>query len=74
MQAEAIASNSDKLKIKWVLAGGSGSLFSFYLTAPIDERMQLLQSTGSLRNEGAPRLGFTRGSLYLTVTLDPVSG
>jgi hypothetical protein len=28
MQAEAIASNSDKLKIKWVLAGGSGSLFS----------------------------------------------
>jgi hypothetical protein len=74
MQAEAIASNSDKLKIKWVLAGGSGSLFSFYLTASIDERMQLLQSTGSLRNEGAPRLGFTRGSLYLTVTLDPVSG
>jgi len=53
-------------------AAGPGSLFSFYLTTPIEERIPLLQSTGSLRNEGAPRVGVTRGGLYLTVTIDPV--
>jgi len=42
-------------------ASGAGSLFSFCLTAHIGERIPLLQSTGSLRNEGAPRVGLTRG-------------
>ena len=53
--------------------GGSGSLFSFYETAIIDERIPLLQYSGALGNEGAPRVDFTRGGLYLTVTIDPVS-
>ena len=37
-------------------AAGPSSHFSFYLTAPIEERTALLQSTGSFRNEGAPRV------------------
>jgi len=53
-------------------AAGPSSHFFFYLTAPIEERTALLQSTGSFRNEGAPRVGVTRGGLYLTVTIDPV--
>src|SRR6266851_9918214 len=52
-------------------AGGPGSLFSIHLRAVIEERIPLLQYAGSLRKEGAPRVGFTRGSLYLTVTIDP---
>ena len=54
--------------------GGSGSLFSFYATACIDERIPLLQYSGALGNGGATRVDFTRGGLYLTVTIDPVSG
>jgi hypothetical protein len=38
--------------------GGSGSLFSFYGTACIDERIPLLQYLGALGNEGAPRVDF----------------
>ncbi len=44
-------------------AGDPGSLFSFFLTLPIDERIPLLQHSGTLRNEGAPRAGFTREGL-----------
>lgn len=54
--------------------GGPGWLFPFGLTAPIDERIPLLQYTRTLRSEGAPRVAFTRGSLDFTVTIDPVSG
>jgi hypothetical protein len=36
---------------------------SFLLTASIDESIRLLQYTGTLRSEGAPRVGFTRGGL-----------
>jgi hypothetical protein len=39
--------------------GDPGSLFSFFLTLPIDEWIPLLQYSGTLRNEGAPRAGFT---------------
>src|SRR5882762_7670238 len=53
--------------------GGSGSLFSFYGTACIDERIPLLQYSGALGNGGATRVDFTRGGLYLTVMIDPVS-
>src|SRR5437879_5388628 len=44
-----------KLQIRSIRtpAGGSGSLF-FYLTASTDERIPLLQYTGTLRNEGCP--------------------
>jgi hypothetical protein len=44
-------------------AGDRGSLFSFFLTLPIDERIPLLQHSGTLRNERAPRAGFTREGL-----------
>ena len=44
-------------------AGDPGSLFSFFLTVPIDERIPLLKYTRTLRNKGAPRAGFTRGGL-----------
>src|SRR6266436_6877073 len=44
-------------------AGDPGSLFSFFLTLPIDERIPLLQYSRTLRNKGAPRAGFTRGDL-----------
>ena len=38
--------------------------FSFHLTASTDERIPLLQYTGTLRNEGVPHAsGFTRGGL-----------
>jgi hypothetical protein len=53
---------------------GPGSLFSFHLTATINERIPLLHYTGPLRTKGAPRVGFTRESLYLTVTIDLVCG
>jgi len=36
---------------------------SFFLTASIDERIPLLQYTGTLRNEGAPGVSFTPGGL-----------
>jgi hypothetical protein len=36
-------------------------LVFFRLTALIDERIPLLQYTVTCRNEGAPRVGFTRG-------------
>ena len=47
---------------------------SFLLTASIEERIPLLQYTGTLSFEGAPRVGFTRGSLYPAVTIDLFSG
>src|SRR6266436_1125503 len=37
---------------------------SFLLAARIDEKIPLLQYTGTSRNEGAPRVGFTRGGLF----------
>ena len=37
---------------------------SFLLTVFVDEKIPLLQYTGTLRNEGAPRVGFTRGGLF----------
>src|SRR6266403_6236817 len=55
------------------VTGGSGSLFSFYGTACIDERILLLQYSGVLGNEGATRVDFTHGGLYLTATIDLVS-
>jgi hypothetical protein len=55
-------------------AGGwSWFTFFFHITAAIGERIRLLRYSESLRNEGAPRVGVTRGCLYLTVTIDPVN-
>src|SRR6266853_2051234 len=48
-----------KFQCKW--AGGPDSLFSFRVMVAIDERILLLRYSGLLRNEGAPRVGFTRG-------------
>jgi hypothetical protein len=44
------------------------------MAATIDERIPLLRCSESLRIEGAPRVVFTRGSLYLAVAIDPVNG
>ena len=37
---------------------------SFLLTVFVDEKIPLLQYTGTSGNEGAPRVGFTRGGLF----------
>jgi hypothetical protein len=42
-------------------ARAPGSHFSFHMAAPIDGRMPSPGYSGSLRNEGALRVGFTRG-------------
>src|SRR6266566_2024242 len=43
----------------------SASLFSFYGTACIDERIPLLQYSGALGNGGAAGVDFTRGVCIL---------
>jgi hypothetical protein len=42
------------------------SICSFLLTAPIDERIPLLQYTAMYKDEGAPRVSFTRGFFLMS--------
>jgi hypothetical protein len=55
-------------------AGGPGSLFSFHMAASIGERIPLLQYAGSIGNEGASRVGFTRGELCHAAIIHLVGG